>query len=303
MKFAKHENAPAWNGLLVDAHRHGLYDLHPVRTLAGIAVEDWESEPQFVEHERWTKQLRGSALCNALLPWLHFSRDEGVGSVLDFSGKHARAEVAAACEGAGLRTASPVWWDAWKPNLWPKPMALILPDERETDGHAAAVARDYLAAEPDGWLTLHAAESPVRAQIGKERLGGSIVVWLAREELLGPRTLLVHGNALGAADFELATEAGTAVVLCPAVREALAHPTPAVPSNMRVFFGTDAPLASGERSLLAQARSEVQRWSTNGSRATAVERAATALLRPLFNDKPPTPRASRELAAFLFNGL
>ena len=298
---AKKTDAQSWHGLLVDAHRHGLYDLHPSRSLAGIPVERWEEEPQFIAHERWTKTLHGEALHDALRPWLQFSRSEGVGRVIDFSGKHATADVARVHVEAGVRRFAPVWWSDWTRELAPGTEVLILPDERYLDEAAAAVAREFLKVEAGGIVTLHAGESPGRVAAARARLNGSIVAWLARERLLTPRTLLVHGNEFDLGDFGLIAEAAAAVVLCPAVRHALGHPHPVVPKGVRIHFGTDSPLVSGERSLIAQARMEMERWDQQTGLMAAAERAAQALLRPLPGAPESAPQALGALAELIFN--
>lgn len=293
----------SWRGALVDAHRHGLYDISPHWSLAGVPVEKWSEDPRFLEHERRTKGLFGDALRAALLPWIDFSLAEGVGTVLDFSGKHARGDVEHVYRTAGVRSHEPVFWSSWNPNACPAPAVMILPDERELDAEAAAAARSFLAATPGGRITLHAGESDARMQIGKARLGRSIVEWLARESLLNERTVLVHGNALALGDYELVGEACASIVLCPLTRAALHNPAPLVPLKVRVFFGTDAPLVSGSRSLVDQAVAEARRWISLGSDGVAAaERAAVALMRPLGGEEPlEVSRAQSALASFLFD--
>lgn len=294
-----------WHGALVDGHRHGLYDLSADWSLAGVPVEKWSDNPRFLEHERRTKWLFGDALRAALLPWVELSHAEGVGTVLDFSGKHARGDVEHVYRTVGMRSHMPVFWNSWVPNDRPAPTVMILPDEREVGADAAAAARSFLAATPGGRITLHAGESETRMQIGKERLGRSIVKWLARESLLGARTLLVHGNALAPSDYELLGEAGAGVVLCPLTRAALHNPAPVVPTQVRVFFGTDAPLVSGSRSLVGQAVAEAQHWITLGSDGIAAsERAAAALMRPLGGEPlGVSPVVQSALASFLFDNF
>ncbi len=295
---------PPWHGALVDAHRHGLYDLSPDWSLAGVPVEKWSDDPRFLVHERGTKWLFGDALRAAMLPWVEFSRAEGVGTVLDFSGKHARGDVEHIYHTAGMRSYMPVFWSSWDPNVRTAPMVMILPDEREIGPDAAAVARSFLRVTPGGRVTLHAGESEARMQIGKSRLGRSIVEWLTRESLLDARTLLVHGNALGPGDYDLVAEAGAGLVLCPLTRAALHNPAPEIPAQVQVFFGTDAPLVSGSRSLVDQAVEEARRWIALGSGGmAAAERAAAALTRPLGGEPPGVSRATSALASFLFDSF
>ena len=298
------EHSPLWHGALVDAHRHGLYDLSPDWSLAGVPVEEWSDDPRFIDHELATKWLFGDALRAALLPWVEFSCTEGVGSVLDFSGKHARGDVEHVYHTAGIRSYMPVFWSSWGPDVLPVPAVMILPDEREIGPEAAAVARSFLRVTPGGRVTLHAGESEARMQIGKSRLGRSIVEWLARESLLDARTLLVHGNALGPDDYELVAEAGASLVLCPLTRAALHNPAPVVPAQVQVYFGTDAPLVSGSRSLVEQAAAEARRWVDLGSGGmAAAERAAAALTRPLGGEPPGALWAMPALASFLFDSF
>ncbi len=135
----------SWHGALVDAHRHGLYDLSPDWSLAGVPVEQWSEVPPFVAYERRTKWLFGDELREALRPWVEFSRSEGVGTVLDFSGKHASADVDYIYSMFGVRSKVPVLWNSWRPDTQPAPAAMILPDEREIGPEAAEAARAFLA--------------------------------------------------------------------------------------------------------------------------------------------------------------
>lgn len=298
------ERISPWLGALVDAHRHGLYDMSPDWSLAGVPVEKWSEDSRFLDHERRTKGLFGDALRAALLPWVEFSRAEGVGTVLDFSGKHARGDVEHVYRAAGMRSHEPVFWSSWSPDACPAPAVMILPDERELGAEAAAAARSFLAETPGGRITLHAGESDARMQIGKSRLGRSIVEWLARESLLDARTLLVHGNALAPTDYELVGDAGASLVLCPLTRVALHNPAPLVPTRVRIFFGTDAPLVSGSRSLIDQAVAEARRWiALESSGIAAAERAAAALTRPLEVEPLEVSRADSLLASFLFDNF
>jgi hypothetical protein len=293
-----------WHGTLVDAHRHGLYDLAADWSLAGVPVEKWSDAPRFLAHERQTKWLFGDELSEVLQPWIEYSRNEGVGTVLDFSGKHASADVEYVYGMFGVRSKVTVLWNSWRPDIRPTPAVMILPDEREIGPEAAEAARAFLKSMPGGLITLHAGESEARARIGKSRFGRSIVEWLAMESLLDSRTLLVHANTLNANDFGLIVDAGAGVVMCPLTRLALSNPAPTVPQRTRIFFGTDAPLVSGSRSLMAQALAEAVRWIASGcTKIAAAERAAIALTRPLTGEPRESFSTASDLAEFLFNNI
>lgn len=60
---------------------------------AGVPVEQWSDDLGFLAYERRTKWLFGDDLRDALRTWIEYSCNEGVGTVLDFSGKHASADV------------------------------------------------------------------------------------------------------------------------------------------------------------------------------------------------------------------
>ena len=288
----------------MDAHRHGLYDLSPGWSLAGVPVEQWSDDPRFLAHERRTKWLFGDELRDALQPWIEYSRDEGVGTVLDFSGKHASADVKYVYGTFGVRSKVAVLWSSWEPNIRPAPAVMILPDEREIGPESAEAARVFLKTMPGGLITLHAGESEARARVGKSRLGRSIVEWLATESLLDSRTLLVHANTLNPNDFGLIEDSGAGVVMCPFTRSALSNPAPTVPQRVRFFFGTDAPLVSGNRSLIAQAIVEAKRWIAYGcTELVAAENAAIALTRPLTGESSEVSGTASDLAEFLFNEL
>lgn len=291
-----------WHGKLVDAHRHGLYDLSSDWSLAGVPVEQWSDDPRFLAHERRTKWLFGDELRDALRPWIEYSCNEGVGTVLDFSGKHASADVEYVYGMFGVRSKVTVLWNSWRADIRPTPAVMILPDEREIGPEAADAARAFLKSMPGGLITLHAGESEARSRIGKSRLGRSIVEWLAMESLLDSRTLLVHANTLNSNDFGLIEDSGAGVVMCPLTRSALFNPTPTVPQRVRIFFGTDAPLVSGSRSLIAQALAEAERWIASGlTQIAAVERAAIALTRPLTGEPMEISGTASDLAGFLLN--
>ncbi|MFZ4534687.1 hypothetical protein [Propionivibrio sp.] len=291
-----------WHGKLVDAHRHGLYDLSSDWSLAGVPVEQWSDDPRFLAHERRTKWLFGDELRDALRPWIEYSCNEGVGTVLDFSGKHASADVEYVYGMFGVRSKVTVLWNSWRADIRPTPAVMILPDEREIGPEAADAARAFLKSMPGGLITLHAGESEARSRIGKSRLGRSIVEWLAMESLLDSRTLLVHANTLNSNDFGLIEDSGAGVVMCPLTRSALFNPTPTVPQRVRIFFGTDAPLVSGSRSLIAQALAEAERWIASGlTQIAAVERAANALTRPLTGEPMEVSGTASDLAGFLLN--
>lgn len=288
----------------MDAHRHGLYDLSADWSLAGVPVEEWSDDPRFLAHERRTKWLFGDELREALRPWIEFSHDEGVGTVLDFSGKHASADVEYVYGSFGVRSKVTVLWSSWKQDLWPRPAVMILPDEREIGPEAAEAARAFLKSIPGGLITLHAGESEARSRIGRARLGRSIVEWLAMESILDSRTLLVHANTLNTKDFGLIEDSGAGVVMCPFTRSALANPAPTVPQRARIFFGTDAPLVSGSRSIIAQALAEAGRWVAYGNTEMgAAESAAIALTRPLTGEPWEGSGVASDLAEFLFNNL
>ena len=293
-----------WHGMLVDAHRHGLYDLSSDWSLAGVPVEQWSEDPRFLAHERRTKWLFGDELRDVLRPWIEYSCNEGVGTVLDFSGKHASADVEYVYGIFGIRSKVTVLWSSWRSDLRPTPAVMILPDEREIGTEAAEAARAFLKSMPGGLITLHAGESEERAKIGKSRLGRSIVEWLAMESLLDSRTLLVHANTLSSNDFGLIEDSCAGVVLCPFTRSSLFNPSPTVPQRVRVFFGTDAPLVSGNRSLIAQAIAEARRWIAYGcTEIAAAENAAIALTRPLTGEPREVSGTASDLAEFLFNNL
>jgi hypothetical protein len=293
-----------WHGKLVDAHRHGLYDLSSGWSLAGVPVEQWSDDPRFLAYERRTKWLFGDELRHALQPWIEYSCNEGVGTVLDFSGKHANADVEYAYRTSGVRSKVTVLWNYWRADIRPTPAVMILPDEREIGPEAADAARAFLKSMPEGLITLHAGESEARAKIGESRLGRSIVEWLAMESLLDSRTLLVHANTLNSNDFGLIEDSGAGVVMCPLARSALFNPTPTIPQGVRIFFGTDAPLVSGSRSLIAQALTEAGWWRASGyTEIAAAERAAIALTRPLTGELREASGTASELAGFLYNNL
>jgi hypothetical protein len=267
---------------IADAHRHGLYDVQPEFSLAGVPVERWEEDQRFLKHELWTKSLSESGLREAMRPWLQCSKQEGVGTILDFSGKHARHEIASVYDQHGITHFTPEWWSRWQPMVKPLARALILPDERALDEHVAEKAREFLATVADGFVTLHALESLSSARRALGQWGLSTVVWLDHQRLLTPRTVLVHMNATTLDDLHRVREKGAHLVYCPAVRLAMRNPAPPFLPRVRLHFGTDAPLVSGERRLWAQAALQYRLWCQAGvPERDAIKEATLALFRPL----------------------
>ena len=267
---------------VADAHRHGLYDRQPGFSLAGVPVEQWNEDQRFLKHEQWTKSLRGQELSEAMRAWLQCSQEEGVGTVLDFSGKHAREEMASAYDQYGIAHFAPEWWSSWHPMATPRARALILPDERGLNEQAAETAREFLSTVADGFITLHALESLSSARRALEQWGFSTVAWLDHQQLLTPRTLLVHMNVATADDLRRVRDRGAHLVFCPAVRIALGNPAPPFLPRVRLHFGTDAPLVSGERRMWTQAALQYRFWCQVGvPERDAAEEVTLALFRPL----------------------
>jgi len=118
------------------------------------------------------------------------------------------------------------------------------------------------------------------------------------------RTLLVHANTLNSNDFGLIEDSGAGVVMCPLTRSALFNPVPTVPQGIRIFFGTDAPLVTGSRSLIEQALAEAERWIASGyTEIAAAERAAIALTRPISGEPLEVSSTAADLAEFLLSIL
>jgi hypothetical protein len=273
------------HGSLVDAHRHGLYDLAEW-SLRGTPVHTWEQNMDFIKHEKRTKQLFGSDLQRELREWTLFSQKEGVGSVLDFSGKHDRLGMAQSYQNQKIENYSPCWWAEWHDNIYPPARAMILPDEREVNERAAKRACEFLAFCSEGFITLHAQESEWKREIGQKRFGSSLVFWLHKQGLLGIRTILVHMNIVDENDVELLVHTRTPVVLCPASRLALKNPNPQLPPEVELHFGTDSSLVSGERSLLEQARLQRRIWVEAGCNfGESTVRALRALSKKLPGSK------------------
>jgi len=268
--------------LAIDAHRHGLYDKQKNFSLRAIPVEKWNENLQFVQYERETKNLFGDRLANAFSPWLQLTLEEGVRCVLDWSGKHARQEVNYIYNSMGILHYSPILWKNWHPELFPSAKVMILPDERELSAEVVEVAKKFLRTS-SGFLTLHALESYYSLETAKKILKTTTLHWLAQNGLLSSRLLLVHMNAATQKDFELIEFYGVHVVLCPATRMALQNPHPVIKNRkLKLHFGTDSPLVSGERSLWKQAALQYNVWLEQGHpKLSAAQMAINAIFAPL----------------------
>ena len=108
-------------------------------------------------------------------------------------------------------------------------------------GFGAGSARRSLdAAPPDGPWVVHLAE-------GTSDRARWELDWLEDQGCLGPRTVVVHGVALGAAGLERLERAGTALVWCPSSNLYLYGQTldpRRFPPGLRVALGTDSALTA-----------------------------------------------------------
>ena len=116
---------------LTDAHRHSLYDMYKIIGMEGLSVENWSSYSKFIAYQKKTKKLYGKELYNEIKEWLEFSKKESIGTILDFSAKHATNDLKNIYYKYNIKSFFVLKWNKTdqinKNNI---PDFIILPDER-----------------------------------------------------------------------------------------------------------------------------------------------------------------------------
>lgn len=251
---------------LTDAHRHSLYDIEKISDIEGTPVERWHSSLEFITYQHKTKSLFGANLLSEIKEWLDFSISEGIKTILDYSGKHARRDLENIYSSRGIKSFSPIKWTMLdKQSIGhPKPSVVILPDERLIDDNILEKAKEYRAKNPNIKFTMHCLESQERLLIAHNKFGMSTVEWLRKQSFLDENLLLVHLNEVTISDIEIIRDARVKIVLCPLMRKPLNNKSPHIPIDLPLYFGTDAPLISGSRSLITAAAQQVCDWVAQG---------------------------------------
>lgn len=269
---------------LVDAHRHSLYDIGVIKGLDGIPVDNWTDLSEFIFFQKKSKSLFQNDLLYAIKDWLSFSVEEGVKTILDFSAKHAREDLNLIYSGYGIKSFSPLKWNNI-PNiddLKLKPDYVILPDERGLSIQIIEDMVDFSSKFPNIKFTMHCLESVEKRLLAEKKFGSGTIEWLYNNNFLNEKLLLVHVNEISEKEVELIRDTKARVVLCPLMRKPLKYNSPNIPLDIPIYFGTDAPLISGNRSIYDAAVKQIIDWINHGVEVElAINGAFKALTRNL----------------------
>lgn len=271
---------------LVDAHRHSLYDLGKVDGMNGIPVKSWKKNINFTNYQRFTKTLFDCDLQKELEPWLKLSLTEGISTILDFSAKHAREDLKRIYDEFGIKSFQPIKWteinDFLIGDLHLIPDFIILPDEKHLTPLILEQIIECKKIKPDIKFTLHCMESKDNKSLAYEKFGSSTVKWLFEHGVLSDDVYLVHVNEISAEDVELIKRTNAKVIICPLMRDQLGYSSPNIPLDLNIYFGTDAPMISGNRSLLDAAIIQINDWIEYGiNMSDAVDVAVKCLTKKL----------------------
>ncbi len=250
---------------LTDAHRHSLYDIDKVEDMDNLSVEEWNKCEKFIQYQRKTKKLFGKELFNEIKSWLEFSANENIRTILDFSAKHACNDLKSMYNKYNIKSFSPLKWtklsEISSNNI---PKFIILPDERlltkELINIVILISNQY----PTIKFTMHCLESIEHKNIAFKKFGMSTVEWLDKNNFLNNKLFLVHMNEILDNDINLIRKNNVKIILCPLMREPLNYNNPKIPLDLDIYFGTDAPLISKNRSLIDGAIYQAIIWIKEG---------------------------------------
>lgn len=250
---------------LTDAHRHGLYDIGKIKGLKNLSVEEWSQNSEFISYQENTKLLYGEKLRKELKDWIQFSSKENIGTVLDFSAKHASNDLQTIYKTVNIKNFITLKWNKILGiTMQTIPDYIILPDERLLSKNIILEAKKISVQYPTIKFTMHCLESEERRKIALGKFGMSTIEWLNHNNFLSDKLLLVHVNELSNNDIQLIIKNRVKIVLCSLMRKPLNYQNPLIPLDLEFYFGTDAPLISGSRSLIDVAVEQALVWIENG---------------------------------------
>jgi len=236
---------------LTDAHRHSLYDIDKVENMENLSVEEWSNYDKFLKYQKKTKCLYGNKLFNEIKKWLKFSKDENIGTILDFSAKHAITDLQDIYNRYNIKSFFVLKWNKIEQiNDNNIPQFIILPDERLLSDNILNDINLISKKYPTIKFTMHCLESEERQNIVFKKFGMSTIEWLDKNNFLNDRLFLVHINEISDNDVDLIRKNNVKIILCPLMREPLNYKNPKIPLDLDIYFGTDAPLISKNRSLI-----------------------------------------------------
>ncbi len=246
---------------LTDAHRHGLYDIDKILNMENLSVDEWNTYDNFLEYQKKTKLLFDEELLYELQEWINFSVNENINTILDFSAKHAYDDLKKIYSAQNIQSFSIIKWTKLSSiqdgNI---PDFVILPDERlltkNIIRNAILISKQY----PTIQFTMHCLESKKHKKIAYEKFKMSTIEWLNKNSFLSNKLYLIHLNEISDNDIQLIRANHVKVVLCPLMRKPLNYKNPIIPLDLDIYFGTDAPLISKNRSLIDTAIYQADIW-------------------------------------------
>lgn len=250
---------------LTDAHRHSLYDIGKVKNMENLSVEEWSNCDNFLKYQKKTKDLYGINLYNEIKKWLEFSKNENIGTILDFSAKHAITDLQNIYNRYNIKSFFVLKWNKIEQiNDNNIPQFIILPDERLISqvimNDIISISKKYSTIK----FTMHCLESEERKNTAFKKFGMSTIEWLDKNNFLNDRLFLVHVNEISNNDINLIRKNNVKIILCPLMRKPLNYNNPKIPLDLDIYFGTDAPLISKNRSLIDGAIYQAIIWIKQG---------------------------------------
>lgn len=251
---------------LTDAHRHSFYDINKVLNMENLSVEEWITNPNYIKFDKKTKSLRGNLLADYIKDWLEFSYDENIRTIIDFSAKRAREDLQLIYSSYDIKSFSPLkWTDLSNITKYNIPEFIMLPDERELTDSILVKVKAIIEKFPTIKLTMHCLESKFRKDLAMKKFSMSTIEFLDKYNILNNKLFLVHINEVTKVDIELIRRNHVKIILCPLIRDAFNYKTPSIPhQNLDIYFGTDIPLISKNRSLIDVAVKQIIIWIQNG---------------------------------------
>jgi len=250
---------------LTDAHRHGLYDIGKVENMENLSVEQWSRYDKFIDYQRKTKKLYDIELLNELKEWIEYSRNENLGVILDTSAKHASRDLKKIYQNYKIRNYHLIKWNKIEQiNDKNIPHFIVLPDERLLSNKIISNIISISNRYPTIKFTMHCLESQNQKNVALKKFNMSTIEWLNKHNFLNERLFLVHINEVSRKDIYLIRQNNVNIILCPLMRKPLSYKNPEIPLDLNIYFGTDAPLISKNRSLIDAAIHQAIVWIKHG---------------------------------------
>ena len=251
---------------LTDAHRHSLYDINQIANINGLSVEEWSKYDKFIQYQQKTKKLYGAKLQDEIKDWIKFSKKENISTIIDFSAKHASLDLKNIYKSYNIKNFYMLKWNKIETiNQLNIPDFIILPDERLLNKGIISKLKELEKVYPQIKFTMHCLESKERKNVAFKKFGMSTIEWLNKNNFFDERFFLVHINEVSLDDIKLIKTNNVKIILCPLMRKPLNYNEPNIPLDLDIYFGTDTPLISNDRSLLKNAIHQAILWLDNNN--------------------------------------